>query len=150
MHITGNEIKEIANNSNPNCPGHISSAVIWSRERNGQRWNGRQPVYGREEEEKARERERESERRWEAKPLYNFWYRCIISILAPGSLIDFHSAGCMAARYPGAIFNHLALDESQLHGVPKESSVFRSVDSRCKWFLLFFFQFNINNSVTRF
>lgn len=42
-----------------------------------------------------------------------------LSILAPTSLIDFHSADCMAARYPGAIFNHLAFVDSYLRGAQK-------------------------------
>jgi len=42
-----------------------------------------------------------------------------LSILAPASLIDFHSAGCMATRYPGAIFNYLAIVDSYLRGAQK-------------------------------
>lgn len=62
--ITGNEIKKIANNSNPNCPGHIPwtgsdsiAGTVVERE-NGRRKGGREKKGG-------TKRER-------AKPLYNF------------------------------------------------------------------------------
>lgn len=83
--ITGNEIKKIANNSNPNCHGHIPRQTAirsrggeydgkTKRERRGDRKKGerekeKEKIVMKEKERKKEERERESER---AKPLYNF------------------------------------------------------------------------------
>lgn len=68
IYITGNKIKKIANNSNPNCPGHIPSAdgdlIAGTKrdERNGQRGKERDHnVYGREEGEKGRNEARARE-----------------------------------------------------------------------------------------
>lgn len=68
------------------------------------------------EREKEREGERTRARETTLQLLISMHH---LSILAPASLIDFHSAGCMAARYPGAIFNHLAFVDSYLRGARK-------------------------------
>lgn len=109
--ITGNEIKKIANNSNPNCHGHIPrQTAIRSRE------GGHGGKRKRELKRQRGERERARARETTLQLLISMHH---LSILASASLIDFHSAGCMAARYPGAIFNHLAFVESYLWGARK-------------------------------
>lgn len=120
--ITRNEIKKIANNSNPNCHRHIPrQTAIRSREGEAP-W--KEEERNRERDGEEREVEREKEREGERARARETTLQLLISmhhlsILAPASLIDFHSAGCMAARYPGAIFNHLAFVDSYLRGARK-------------------------------
>lgn len=73
--ITGNEIKKIANNSNPNCHGHIPRQTV-IRSREGGHGGKRKREINRRRGERNGERKNVRERE---KPLYNFWYRCIIS-----------------------------------------------------------------------
>lgn len=117
--ITGNEIKKIANNSNPNCHGHIARQIaIRSRAggHGGKRKREIKRQRGGRNGERKRVRERARARETTLQLLISMHH---LSILAPASLIDFHSAGCMAARYPGAIFNHLAFVDSYLWGARK-------------------------------
>lgn len=100
----------------PRTYSPTNSDSIARREGHGAKQKERSRETERREKWRGRRRERAQARETTLQLLISMHH---LSILAPTSLIDFHSADCMAARYPGAIFNHLAFVDSYLRGAQK-------------------------------